>query len=797
MPDKDGTYTNTKSLTLKQLGYDPNIHDQPTMLSNKDGTPLSKKDGTPIYKVQNKIELFYGNNTTVAMRGKRHDGFDYVTHGKLQTIPFVMQDVLPFKVTYKKPPKVKEIKNEAVFEPIQSDMTVNGTNTTKITNTALQPLNEHIEFNDEGNEFVSISEFEELFHELNLKYSNYNLELKELKTQNDTLLSFKCVFPDAHSNMSGSNANAYAFKKDGVYVCKCHGMVCSSDYNTLNYRIKTLKDYPDLVGYSDLINKDYKVNLFKAYTGWGKTEKIADGIIEHLKNNTKLMIVVPNIDNIHTLMNRVNERLAEAHCGLDPMDDGRILLHYAEETGSISHEDWLDIINKVNIVITHHQYFTIAGDVFTWYPKTHALLYDTHWDEIYVDEGHSFIESTTTHDLEIGGLYKHMYSDVYERYTATITSDDFYYKLGSGEIEHKFNMCELVPNHYGQLELKPDRKWRNRIKDDYVDIHQHVQDNWVVSTTYIDEDYHRVSLYLNPNQTKLYSVDLSDIGTVQANKYELLTSGAESMIITSTLPHPESRRKTIGRTIARLQYGEILKAICQDTNAQVTLMSGTYYPHHFKILENYNIDFNLIEISEDMSKVKQITVLNNEINNARLKNNFLDYLETVTDFTFLYITQTINNANQLIKRYKNFTHNHNGVYQYTKDPNGEEVDHNVTVFSLESAVSKGYNFTEELYGDGFSGVWFDGRGVSPLINKLYYVNGDIMEIKDDYEIANISQAVGRAFRKDKEKMVVVFNGIKPDIYDSMINYFKANTTATILENELSLTNIENALRELD
>lgn len=257
VPDKDGTYSNPRDLTLKQLGYDEFLHNKPEVKVTKQG----------VEKTQNKIELFYGKNTTVAMRGKRHDNYNYVTHGKLQTLPFVLQDVLPYKVTYKKAPKVKELEDKVDFSPVVSDITNNGVLGTKITNTALTPLNDTIELDDEGNEFVSITEFTELIEQLNAKYPGYNLVVNELKTQADTLLSFKCLFPGDHTNMSGSNANAYAFKKDGVYVCKCHGMVCSESYKTLNYRIKTVRDYPDLVGYSDLINKDYKVNLFKAYTG--------------------------------------------------------------------------------------------------------------------------------------------------------------------------------------------------------------------------------------------------------------------------------------------------------------------------------------------------------------------------------------------------------------------------------------------------------------------------------------------------------------------------------------------------
>lgn len=783
--DKLGTYTNPKEIKPNELIYNEyNFYTDDDLAKDKNGV---NKNG----KFINKIELFYGNNTTPAFFGKRDSNSNYILHGTLQHLDFELQDVLPYKVKYNKSEEEKperKIKNKVPtgsLEASKENPSVVGSEEENVAK------NVHIDtFQDNNNQYVGTEEFKEIIAKVNEIY-NMDLKIKNLATENDRLLSFKCLFPDAHNDMRF--ANAYAFKRDGLYILKCQGQVCSGEYTKLNRLIKSLQSYPDLKGYRDLIDGDKQVTMFKSYTGWGKTERIADGIIEHLKDDTPLLVILPNIDNIQSIIRRVYDRLDDYQCSLDPLEDGKIYLHYAEQSAKFNDEAFMKMINHATVIITHHQYFGLSGDIMSWYPRTKHII-NLNWDEIYIDEGHAFLEHCTTHDLEIGGVYKHSFGSRWEKDNKSWSKEDFDLARSENKIVVSQKCCELRPNSYGQLKYTILNELSTKLEDEYINLYSFLIKNWTPIYDYVTDDYHRVQVLENPHKSPILTIDTKELPMIESNKYQILTQGAESVIITTTLPHPEKNRKTIGRVIARFTYRDILKEIVNN-GAHVVLTSGTYYPHHYKILESAleGQEYNRVDIDEDMSKVKNITVLHN-LKDKRNRDNFVNYLDGNSDFNFLYVTQTISNANRLIKQYHNYTHNHNGVYMYTKPSNGEVVKHNVTVFSLESAVSKGYNFTEELYGDGFDAVYFDGRGVSPIVNKLYMINGELISIEEDYEIGNLSQSLGRAFRKDKDNMVVIFNNIDEGIYEQMVRYLRDNTNANINIEQLSLTAITHALK---
>lgn len=201
----------------------------------------------PKKKLNNEIEVFYRPSLTVAIAGLRDDGYEYLVSGKINPIHFDINDCLQVPVPFKLFPDDKEIayiakkQQKAPKAPIKRSQT------------------ELIAMENLESEEVDVTEF--LHH-----VDGHVNTIPEKVVKSGTLLKFPCMFPEHHTNKKG--ANAYAFKRDGHYICKCQGEVCQHEYQILNKKLINegvkLKNLPVYDGFG---NKDEKVSLFLRPTG--------------------------------------------------------------------------------------------------------------------------------------------------------------------------------------------------------------------------------------------------------------------------------------------------------------------------------------------------------------------------------------------------------------------------------------------------------------------------------------------------------------------------------------------------
>ena len=141
--------------------------------------------------------------------------------------------------------------------------------------------------------------------------------------------------------------------------------------------------------------------------------------------------------------------------------------------------------------------------------------------------------------------------------------------------------------------------------------------------------------------------------------------------------------------------------------------------------------------------------------------------------------------------------NDNGMYSIGKRKSSMDyVDNfirNVTVAGLESSVAKGYNYLEEVDGNtnGFELIFFDKKPVSPVVIKKYFdANGEIKDYQSDYKWSAFAQAIGRAFRRQKETLCIAINDVSDADYAIIRNYLRQETSADIIEDQLNIMNIK-------
>ena len=141
-------------------------------------------------------------------------------------------------------------------------------------------------------------------------------------------------------------------------------------------------------------------NIFIVPTGWCKTEKIAEEIVNKLSenNNKKLLVILQNKEAINRLKARINEKSENRLEVLE--NNGWIYYHISEEKD----EKFNSKIKHAKIIISHHYYFKNAGDVLTFYKASFDILSLN--PDVIIDEAHTFIELMTRLDLNIGALFE-------------------------------------------------------------------------------------------------------------------------------------------------------------------------------------------------------------------------------------------------------------------------------------------------------------------------------------------------------------------------------------------------------
>ncbi len=730
-----------------------------------DGSRLPRK------KNNHNVEIFYADKSVGAFAGNRGDGHEYkistLSKGVLKPLHFDVNDVVEVKIKEfdffnpKKAAKKKRKKQVAK-------------STTDTTDTA-----EEAEGDILGYDKVNIIEFQKLLMEV----PGIVKEIPKQIIKKGDILTFDCLFPETHSDLKG--ANAYAFKKDGVYVVRCHGNVCADRYWKLNKELKEIaynKVYFDnSEGFPEFKEKHV---LFQAPTGWGKTEKIAEEALKAINEKEKVLILLQSKEAIMRMSDRINDKSGGAFETLYQM--GKIYIYTSE------HKDKNHALNveKANVILSHHYYFINAGNILTYYRDSMEILNQPNI-KVIIDEAHTYVELVSRLDLEVGGLYKKDDFAGFELWTSNVKSlTEAQAESYSPNDLKSFTRClEATLTEYGSVELKKQWKLYPQVK--YLDIVDEIETNPIFEVTEeFDEDELSYKIYKNK---KVEPIKENSIENEQ-DGLKLLTNSAERIIITRSIgdEHP---RKHIGRITFTAFHTQILKMLL-DSPMQVLFTTATWENYHDDIITHHTTLHKHIE-EGTIEKIGKVILLRaGERKTSKIRRKVL---ETTNDLNAraLMFFPTIAKAREIAKEYENIMLNDNGMYSIGKRKSSMDyIDNfvrNVTVAGLESSVAKGYNYLEEVDGnsEGFELIYFDRKPVSPTVIKKYFdQDGKIRDYQSDYKWSAFAQAIGRAFRKAKDALCIAMNDISDDDYRIIKNYIATETRAEIIEDTLTIMNVK-------
>ena len=712
------------------------------------------------------VEIFYGDKNVAGFAGKRGDGYEYVIsslcENQIKPLHFDINDVVEYKVDgfdlfhgkEKLEKKVqKEPKNKVVLE---------------------EELHEEDML---GHDRVSIREFQKLLMEL----PHIVKDIPEMVKKGD-IITFPCLFPEHHSDHK--NANAYAFKKDGFYVTRCHGQVCGESYWRLNRELKELvlnqMHFDNDTGFG---NFEEKCVLFKAPTGWGKTEAIAEEALKAINTKQKLLILLQSKEAITRLTDRINFKSNGAFESLYQM--GKIYI-YTSENKSSEHEI---AVEKADVIISHHYYFKNAGNILTYYKDSIDIL---NQDDIKViiDEAHTYVEMASRLDLEVGGLYKRdsfAGMELWTSNTKAMTQQDL---IMHDEDYQIFTKClDASMNDFHSVELK--KQWKIYPQVDYLSIVDAIETN---------ENYHHVETFTEED-IEYYVFENKNVKPIKENNLEneteginLLTDGAERVILAKSIGD-DIPRKHIGRITFTAFHSQILQMVLIKPR-QVIFTTATWEDYHDDIVTDI-MPIHKVEVKEQIDKVGKIILLRStEQNPAKIRKRLLETTNDVNARALLFFP-TIEKAREIAKEYENIMLNDNGMYAIGKRKSSlDYIDNfvrNVTVAGLESSVAKGYNYLEEVDGNsnGFELLYFDNKPVSPVVIKKYFdKEGNLKDYQSDYKWSAFAQAIGRTFRQQKETLCIAINNINDADYNIIKTYLLEETKAYIIEDELNIMNIK-------
>lgn len=696
------------------------------------------------------IEIFYNSSKKVSVIGARHDGYEYVMYNKLTDIHFDLQDIVDYKINFKLVGKQQG--NSKVTEKRE-------------------------EKEKEDSKFIIPTESEDVDP---IEFTQIIMRLMgncpKVTKKNNKLLTFPCLFPEAHTKKN----NAYAFKVNGYYVCRCQGIVCESEYYDLNEAIKnahiSTQEY-DFKGFD--INNDSKVNLFLAYTGFGKTEKIAEECVKAIQENRKLLVVLQSKEAIERLKGRINYKTNGA---LPTFEMTNRIFTWVSENND-NHLD--DNFTKSNVILTHHYYLSNAGDVLTYYPSLMSVL-DQQNLEIIVDEAHTWLELCTQLTMEIGGLYNNVVGNRFIENREQLTREQY---EGRKDRLHNITKClEPTLTDFGTIELRKQYKVYNTL--DYIDLAKEIDDRFAPVVDYKLDDLTEYKLYKNKEPKSMKPNNLDDCN----DAVNLLLDPCEYVLV-SKIIGDETPRRTIGRTMATFHHYWLLNEIITRAN-KVLLTTATFTDYHYNILDRVT-KYEITTIQDPIKKIQKVVLLTkNKDTRRRIRKQVLESLNE-TNARALIFMPTIDNARDLVINYDNMMCCDNGWYSIGKRVSQEDyIDNfkrNVIVCGLESSVSKGYNFAEEVgeKAEGFDIVYFDNEPVSPDILKKYINKEDkIVDYYDTYAMTTFTQAIGRALRKEKEQLTICLNNISDGLVKAIIDYIKNTLECEVVVDELNMTNLK-------
>ena len=70
------------------------------------------------------------------------------------------------------------------------------------------------------------------------------------------------------------------------------------------------------------------------------------------------------------------------------------------------------------------------------------------------------------------------------------------------------------------------------------------------------------------------------------------------------------------------------------------------------------------------------------------------------------------------------------------------------------------------------------------------LDGRLRDYKSTYNISTFAQAIGRAFRKDKDVLTLCFTKIEDETFNDLVNYLEQATSSRVLVDELNITNLK-------
>ena len=709
--------------------------------------PRTKKDENG-NTIPQPVEIFYNKSKTASVIGQRDDGYEYVIYNHLTDIHFDLKDIVSYKINFKLMGKSqgnekieRTIEDKEVFDLPSDCQEVNALELTQILTRLLGSC-------------------------------------PSITKKNNSLLTFPCLFPDMHSKKN----NAYAYKINGYYVCKCQGIVCESEYIELNNAIRneyTSSVVWDFDGFNIDRENGNKVKLFIAPTGWGKTEKMAEEALNYISSNRKLLLVLQSKESINRLKGRINYFSNGALPTLEM--SGKMYTWISENNDGKLDESFM----KANVIITHHYYLSNAGDVLTYYPALEQVL-NTPQLDIIVDECHTWLELCTQLSLECGGLYQKITNNRYQENREKLTREQ--YGERKDRLEEITSCLEPTFTDYGTIELRKQYKVYKSL--DYIDLVSEIDTRFSPIIDYKVDDLTEYKLYKNPAPTQMRPNNLED-----CNECVDLILKPSEYILTSRLLGDDTPRRTIGRTIVNIYHYGLLKMIIDRCNS-IILTTATMTDYHFNCLDRV-CQYDKLVIEQQISKINKIVLLHKTKDTRRnIRKQILDNMND-TNARALMFMPTIDNAKDVVAKYDNMICCDNGWYTISKRVSQNDyIDNfkrNVIVCGLESSVSKGYNFMEEVgeNADGFDIVYFDSEPVSPDVLKKYVgVDGKIVDYYDTYAMTTFTQAIGRALRKEKEQLTICLNNISPRLIQAIKDYLSQTLNCEIIVDELNLTNLK-------
>lgn len=622
--------------------------------------------------------------------------------------------------------------------------------------------------NSEANDTVDIEEF--LAHISS--YGPLKNKKRMVQKKNENLLTFKCLFDDEHSSMR--DANAYAFKRDGIYVAKCQGEVCHHSYDKLNkhlqkftpinfnYDLEQMKSLP--------FSESKPMTVYRAPTGSGKTTRIITEMMRAFNESDRIFIVLPSKTHIQELLKRYNDTTKD----LSVIENSRKLFIFTSETND---DNFRLNVTAANVIITHHHYLKTKGHLGIKYGKIKDIYSQA--STVIIDEADRFLDLVHSNTLLVGGLYRKMQrfdgSIIHKKNIKSLTLDDL-----SEEYQIKTNILEPVFTSFQTIEFHSKHEIVEGLG--YLDMVETLTEEFVkIKELKLDNFHYEFYVNLDPKPLEDKIIDEGDIP--DAISLALRSANAATLIYNEG---DNYKRKQIGDVNLVLTYHDILKDL--KAHPRVLLTSATFTDYHFDILDDHEV----IDGEQKLKDVKRIVVLRNGKYSTNTKKQVLSFVSDNKVMTLSFFgTKAVAEAQR--RRYPDSTmFVDNGVYSVAKRNNIKDhiQQRTVTLVGLESVMSVGYNYLEEVEGDGFELLYFDKIPLSPDFTKYYLDETKVKEIKQAYNLNVYLQAVGRAFRMEKEELTIVFNEIEDETYDLLLDKLREISNAAIIEAEYSLSNLK-------